>query len=99
MLARIHWYIGRMGGKHYIRMARKLDQQKQKGVYMSLQKFSTYDILETLERAYEALIRSVPDDSLLGYESLEDAVKFHRVALIAVGDKIREYRKVIGSKN
>jgi hypothetical protein len=66
---------------------------------MSRQTFSRYDILETLEIAYEAIIRSTPDVNLLGYEPLDDAVKAHRVAMIAVGDKVREYRKIIDSKN
>ena len=66
---------------------------------MLRQKFSTYDILETLETAYEALIRSAPNADLLGYESLDDAVKAHQTASIAVGDKIREYRKIVDSKN
>jgi hypothetical protein len=66
---------------------------------MLRQKFSTYDVLETLEMAYEAIIRSIPDSALLGYESMDDAKKFHRRAMIAVGEKVREYRKLVNERN
>jgi len=53
-----------------------------------------YDILETLERAYEALLRSSPDPELLGYETKEDAKNFHSIALRSLMAKIIEYRKL-----
>lgn len=65
---------------------------------MPQHRFSKYDILETLEMAYEAIIRSIPDRELLGYESMDDAKKWHRQAMIAVGEKVREYRKLVNEK-
>lgn len=49
--------------------------------------------MNALEQAYEALLRSLPDKELLGYETMDEAMQFHKQAVIDLGDYIRRGSK------